>query len=160
LLAASPGSTSTRRRLHPDAEALLTRQIGPLSRERPLRVRILLPEHEAVNANDVQGPLRRHFAARREEIERQLADMWRWGRRSLLIGFIVLSGALACVEIVDQMLPPGAVSRSLQEGLTILGWVALWRPAELLLHDWRPLRRDAMVFAALERAEVDIGPPG
>jgi hypothetical protein len=42
--------------------------------------------------------------------------------------------------------------------LTILGWMALWRPAELLFHDWRPLCRDARLFAALERLEVDIVP--
>ncbi len=35
----------------------------------------------------------------------------------------------------------GEVFSSVSGGLTILAWVALWRPGELLLYDWYPFRR-------------------
>ena len=67
---------------------------------------------------------------------------WRFGRRSLLLGFAVLSVMLLLVEAINQTLPGGPLASSLQEGLTILGWVALWRPAEIVLYEWRPVRRE------------------
>jgi hypothetical protein len=41
----------------------------------------------------------------------------------------------------------GAFATSLQEGLTILGWVALWRPSEMLMYEWRSLHRQAQLLA-------------
>lgn len=35
----------------------------------------------------------------------------------------------------------GTLPQILDEGLIILVWLALWRPAEVLLHGWVPLRR-------------------
>jgi hypothetical protein len=40
------------------------------------------------------------------------------------------------VEIIKRYLPAGELSFIVQEGLTILAWVALWRPGELLLYEW------------------------
>jgi IS605 OrfB family transposase len=45
---------------------------------------------------------------------------------------------------------------TLQEGLTILAWIALWRPGELLLYEWYPFTRDAAVFGKLERAVIQV----
>jgi hypothetical protein len=43
------------------------------------------------------------------------------------------------IEIIKRYLPAGELSFIVQEGLTILAWVALWRPGELLLYEWYPL---------------------
>jgi hypothetical protein len=93
---------------------------------------------------------------RREQIEDELDEIWRSGRRSLVTGFIVLSVALALAEGLIRWLPPGALSISLAEGLTVLGWVALWRPAELLMWEWRALRREARLLEALSKLEIDV----
>lgn len=43
-----------------------------------------------------------------------------------------------------------------EEGLLILGWVAMWRPIELLLYDWRPQRRMQRTHQNLARMRVEV----
>jgi hypothetical protein len=46
----------------------------------------------------------------------------------------------------------------LNEGLLIIGWVANWRPIEIFLYDWRPMRRQRDILAALGRMEIAFRP--
>jgi hypothetical protein len=45
------------------------------------------------------------------------------------------------------------------EGLTIGGWVAMWRPMEIYLYDWWPLRRRGTLLDGLSRVDVDVQAP-
>ena len=40
-------------------------------------------------------------------------------------------------------------------GLSIAVWVVLWRPFEMIIHDWRPLDREYRLYRRLERVEVE-----
>ncbi len=42
------------------------------------------------------------------------------------------------------------------ESLTILGWVVNWRPLEIFLYEWRPIRRDAKLFRRLAAARSNV----
>ena len=44
----------------------------------------------------------------------------------------------------------------LRESLTIAGWVAMWRPTQLYLYDWWPLRRKQRVYTKLSRMPVEV----
>ena len=45
------------------------------------------------------------------------------------------------------------------EGLTILGWVAMWRPLQTYLYDWWPLRDERRNLERLARMRVSVVPP-
>jgi len=57
-------------------------------------------------------------------------------------------GHLATETVPD---PFGAF---LSEGLLIIGWVANWRPAQIFLYDWRPMKRHRGVLDALAKMDV------
>jgi hypothetical protein len=42
------------------------------------------------------------------------------------------------------------------ESLIILGWVVNWRPLEIFLYEWRPIRRDANLFRRLATARIKV----
>jgi hypothetical protein len=42
------------------------------------------------------------------------------------------------------------------EGLYIVGWVAMWRPLEIFLYDWRPIWHRYRLFAKLSRIPVVV----
>ena len=42
--------------------------------------------------------------------------------------------------------------------LIILGWVANWRPIQIFLYDWWPLRRRRRLYERLARAAIDLRP--
>ena len=45
----------------------------------------------------------------------------------------------------------------LEEGLIIIGWVALWRTAEIFLYEWWPLRRRRRQIEGLAAMLVEVG---
>jgi hypothetical protein len=44
----------------------------------------------------------------------------------------------------------------LREGLIIAGWVAMWRPMEIFLYEWWPLRRKGHLYEKLSRMHVEV----
>ncbi|HEU0284513.1 MAG TPA: hypothetical protein VFR52_05150, partial [Sphingomicrobium sp.] len=51
---------------------------------------------------------------------------------------------------------PEPLGSFLDEGLIIIGWVALWRPVEMLLYDWRPIRREKKMLDKLANVPVEF----
>ena len=45
-----------------------------------------------------------------------------------------------------------------RESLLIGGWVAMWRPLEVFLYDWWPIRAEARLFDRLSAMTVRIVP--
>lgn len=44
----------------------------------------------------------------------------------------------------------------LRESLSIAGWVAMWRPMELLLYDWWPIRAEVRLLQRLATMPVRV----
>jgi hypothetical protein len=81
----------------------------------------------------ISSAIRADFARRCETAEHHLVRTRLNGCVSLLVGLVVLLRLMSLVEAVHGFAPPGSMATMLQEGFTIVAWVALWRPAELLL---------------------------
>jgi hypothetical protein len=50
------------------------------------------------------------------------------------------------------------IARVVEEGLIIVGWVSNWRPIEIYLYEWLPLRRRIRLFERLAAAQVTVLP--
>ena len=61
-------------------------------------------------------------------------------RQAVLIGMVFLILVNGLAEILQPTFAGRFVS-GLANGLEIIGWVALWQPAELLLSEWVPVYR-------------------
>jgi hypothetical protein len=102
----------------------------------------------------------RHYFAYRASIDRlALRQLFQQGRTSLVIGVGFLSACLLLAELVTHKAPAGPFREIVREGLTIGGWVAMWRPMEIYLYDWWPLRRRARLLDRLGRMEVEVRAP-
>lgn len=156
LIEQCPPSPFLKRRLKEDAEKFIVEQATALPRDREAKLILYLPKSEAAGAHEVQEAFHQHFAFRRDEAEKELSRLRRFGWRSLLIAFVFLGIMILIVESIERYMPAGGLNSILQKGLTILGWVALWRPGELLLYEWYPFKRDAKLFGRLEQAEIQV----
>lgn len=96
-----------------------------------------------------------YFGSRRDEEARKLTSLMREGRQALVIGlaFLFACGALGWVALQQFSDPLGSF---LDEGLLIIGWVALWRPVEMLLYDWRPIWREKKMLDKLANVPVEF----
>ena len=52
----------------------------------------------------------------------------------------------------------GGVSDILHEGLTVAGWVSMWRPMEVFLYAWWPIVGDRRLYDRLSRMRVRVEP--
>jgi hypothetical protein len=101
--------------------------------------------------------VREFFRQRGETTRRRLRQLFRVGRTSLLIGISWLTMSLALGDFIAGALGARRLGELLREGLLIGGWVAMWRPMEIFLYDWWPIRAEARLFDRLGNMPVRIG---
>ena len=99
--------------------------------------------------------VRGHFAYEIERLQRRIREHVRLGQLTLVVGLSVLTLFLTLAELTSW-LPQGTFRQILREGLVITGWVAMWRPLEVLLYDWWPLVRQRRLCERVLEAEIAV----
>ncbi len=144
--------------LAPDAEAYILDWAGELPARAPLALVVHLPAAEAGSeaAAALPGAIAGHFSRRADAATRDLRRNFREGRLALAIGLGILAACLGLAFAVAPDGEPRGLARIAQESLVIVGWVALWRPAEILLYDWLPIARRRALLRRLAAAPVRV----
>lgn len=102
--------------------------------------------------------VRHYFADRAEVKKRDLRLLMRRGRISLAVGLLFLAACFVAVEMIGA--GSGESWREFVKlGLQIAGWVAMWRPLEIFLYDWWPIRSDRLLMERLARMRVRLELP-
>jgi hypothetical protein len=124
---------------------------------RPLRLVVHLPTSEAQSesARTLPQAVNNYFAYREQQLRKDLMKLLRFGAVSLVIGLLFL---MACIALRRVLIAhPLMVDQAIvDEGLLILGWVAMWRPMEVLLYDWWPLARRRALLRRLAVIPVEV----
>ncbi len=100
--------------------------------------------------------MREYFQRRAVAKRRELSKLFRVGRISLVIGLAFLGGAISAGEALGNLVAKDSHAYLLRESLAIGGWVALWRPLEIFLYDWWPLRAQARLYDRLGAMQVTL----
>jgi hypothetical protein len=124
----------------------------PMHRELELVIHLTTPPSAERN---VQEAVNAYFGHRAEHKQREFMQLLRRGRLSLLVGVLFLATCLVAGGLIPRLLNEG-VARVIKESLTIIGWVALWRPLEIYLYDWWPLRAERQNLQRLARMRVKV----
>jgi hypothetical protein len=106
----------------------------------------------------VEDAVRRYFSTRASMKRLEFGQLMRRGRLSLVVGSVFLASCLLLGELVTKQ-GTGPVADIMKEGLTIAGWVALWRPLEIYLYDWWPLYEERRRLDLLAKIRVKIEMP-
>ena len=146
------------RDLDKDAEEYIVGWAREFSRDQPLKIIIHAPDDRLNSeyANQMSSALSRYFNYRSDLIGRDLNELFRIGRQSLLIGMTVLAVCVLMSRAAVAVLGSGNISRFMEESLIILGWVANWKPIEIFLYDWWPLARRRDLYRRLGAANVEV----
>jgi hypothetical protein len=145
------------RDLDPNAEEFIVGWAREAPRDAPLALRVRVdrgagPPGEPAALRDAVGD---YFGHRARVTRRRLRDLFRRGRISLLIGLVALAALTTLGDFMARAMP-GHAADLLREGLSIGGWVAMWRPMEVLLYDWWPIRAEARLYDRLSAMPVQI----
>jgi hypothetical protein len=145
------------RDLDPAAENFLLSWVGELHPHADLRLTLYLKERPAEPEPEhwIAQAIHHHFGERARLERAALLALLRQGRTSLLIGIAFLT---ACTLLAQAFatLESGTLTLLLREGFLITGWVAMWRPVQIYLYDWWPLRRRARLYRRLAQIPVDL----
>jgi hypothetical protein len=104
----------------------------------------------------VRAAIHEFFSQRSLSARRRLSQLFRVGRTSLLIGVIFLAVAVILAGLVDRALSGTQIGALIRESMVIGGWVAMWRPLEIFLYDWWPIRAERKLFDRLSAMPVRI----
>lgn len=131
------------------------------AREHPAGSEFVLSLHLATppppdRAAGVQDAVQHYFRARAFIKRREFRHLMRLGRQTLFVGLLFLTGCLFLGSLVARIIGEGTWADVVKEGLTILGWVAMWRPLQIYLYDWWPLLDELKLFARLSRMRVRL----
>jgi hypothetical protein len=146
------------RDLDPKAEEFIVGWAKDMPRDAPLALLVDLDRpaglpDEAVVLRDA---IHAFFHQRAQAFWQRLRDLFRVGRTSLAIGLIALAVAIAVGDFLASLMKGGRFGEIVRESLTIGGWVSMWRPLEIFLYDWWPVRREARLAEKLAIMPIRI----
>ena len=144
--------------LDASVEEFLVSWVRELPPGAPFAIVVHLPPEEAAkpDAAGIGEAFAHYFHYRSETSEHELRELFRIGRRTLGIGVVALAACLVASQVVAALVPNRMVARVLEESLIIVGWVANWRPIEIYLYDWLPIRRRIRLFSRIAKAPVRV----
>ena len=149
-----------KRDLDPRAEEFIAGWAREISPDKPLGLLIHVDNEGATGEqiSTVKDAVRDYFAERASVTRQQLRLLFRRGRTSLVIGLVFLAGSILAGNVAAEMLEATNVADIARESLLIGGWVAMWRPLEVFLYDWWPIRAEARLFDRLSAMIVRVVP--
>jgi hypothetical protein len=144
--------------LDPNAEEFIVGWAKDVPRDAPLALVIDLdrpaglPDEAAV----LRDAIHEFFSQRAQTYRRRLRELLREGRTSLVIGLVVLTAAIALGDFLGALMKESRIGAILRESLLIGGWVSMWRPLQVFLYDWWPIRDEARLSDRLAAMPVRI----
>jgi hypothetical protein len=148
------------RDLDPRAEEFIADWARELHADVPLGLLIHVDRHSAPGDDMamVQSAIRDYFGERALSTRRRLRLLFRTGRTSLVIGLLFLAASILSGDMVAGLISHTRFAGVASESLLIGGWVAMWRPLEVFLYDWWPIRAEARLFDRLSAMTVRVVP--
>ncbi|QCI68513.1 hypothetical protein [Phreatobacter stygius] len=110
-------------------------------------------------AEKLKTVLRFHFKRAAATEAQNLRKLIRTGLVSLAIGMVVLAICTALARAVDEAPIRDGWREGIRDGISVFGWVANWRPAQILFYDWWPVRRSRNLYRRLAEADVVAAKP-
>jgi hypothetical protein len=146
------------RDLDPKAEDFIVGWAKDLPRETTLALVVDLDREAGLpdEATVLRDAIHEFFRHRAERYRQRLRELLRVGRTSLVIGLATLAAAIALGDFLATLLKGSRIAEIVRESLTIGGWVSMWRPLEVFLYDWWPIRNEARLSDRLASMPVRI----
>jgi len=145
------------RDLDDDMVDYITSWAREIPADRPLRlvVHLTQPPRGPDDRQVLEAAIRNYFANAAELKQNEFRQLMRRGWRSLAIGLAVLGATIVAGHLIGAGDGP-SLAVVLRQSVLIGGWVAMWRPLEILLYDWWPVRAECVLHERLRDAQVDL----
>jgi hypothetical protein len=148
------------RDLDPNAEEFIAGWARELGADVPLALIVHVDRAvtDAEQVTTLQSAVKEFFAERAKATRQKLRLLFRRGRTSLVIGLVCVAVSILAGNLAEDALEHTRFAGIAGESLLIGGWVAMWRPLEIFLYEWWPIRAEARLFDRLSAMIVRVVP--
>lgn len=124
----------------------------------PMRLRISIQEEAegALEQKTLREAIRSYFTYEAKLMGGKRRKRLRIGRWFFLVGVVALSVCLGIAQLLSALEQRSRVWGIAREGFVIIGWVGMWRPVEVFLYDWWPLREQERYLMKVAGMDIDV----
>jgi hypothetical protein len=144
--------------LEASAADYIVESVRDLPSDMPVKLVMYLP-NEACSpetAQMVEESIHHYFGYRVDVASHELKLTLQQGRMAMAIGLIFLFGCIVVQHLIGSLHKPELLWRILEEGFQIVGWVAMWKPLNVFLYEWWPIRRRRTLYQMLTGVPVEL----
>lgn len=145
--------------LDEDAEVYIYNTVGEFPLKKPLEIVIYVPPSEFSQETELslKEAIKNHFLYKKVLTEIDLRKLLQRGRRNITIAVIFLFLCLLMIRLLSTF-ESGLLKTMLSEGLTIIGWVAMWEPINVFLYGWWPIVQKRNIYEKILGMDICIIP--
>lgn len=143
--------------LDEEAEVYIYNIVGEFPLKKPLEIVIYVPSSEFNRDAErtLKEAIRNHFLYKTALTEIDLRRLLQRGRRNITIAVIFLFLCLLMIRLLSTF-ESGLLKTMLSEGLTIIGWVAMWEPINVFLYGWWPIVQKRNIYRKILETNVSV----
>ena len=141
--------------LDDDAENYIIDAVREVRAHGSKKLIVYLPHDQVVteDAHSIPDAIHAYFDYRAEHADLQLHRALREGVVALGIGLAFLA---LCLVLRQSLVGSSGAQTLIDEGLLIMGWVAMWRPIETFLYDWWPIRSHRTLLREIAHMPIEV----
>lgn len=143
--------------LDENAEVYIYNIVGEFPLKKPLEIVIYVPPSELnlETESTLKEAISNHFLYKKVLTELDLKRLLQRGRRNLTIAVVFLFLCLLTIRLLSTF-ENGLIKTMLSEGLTIIGWVAMWEPINVFLYGWWPIVQKRNIYKKILETDVSV----
>lgn len=143
--------------LDASAEVYIYNLVAEFPLKTPLELMIYLPSSETgkETGETLKEAIKNHFSYKNLLTDMELRRFLQRGRRNMAIAVVFLFLCLLIIGLLSTV-EGGLLKTMLSEGLTIIGWVAMWEPVNVFLYGWWPLVQKKNIYNKILGMDVKV----
>jgi len=141
------------RSISPDVDSYIVGQLIKFTDESAVSLHINLPADEASYGHIVQQAFRHHYALSSARCRAELKQHFRDAGFMLLKGVIFALVLIGIAHVVAEIAERVYINK-IVAGLSLIVWVSLWKPIDMLIYEWIPIMDKVKLHDRLDGCEV------
>jgi hypothetical protein len=110
---------------------------------------------QSAPSTEIEHAFKAHFGDVIAQLRRRRRRERRSGMVMLVLALALVLALFTLAQLIGAAVP-GSLGAGLKEGLVISSWVVLWRPVEILIYGWIPLRQERRLVERLLAATLSV----
>jgi hypothetical protein len=128
----------------------------PVRTKMKMRITLKDESDSSIDKNIIRKAISSYYIYEARLVRARLKKRMRIGRFFLVIGLVTLFGCLSLTQVFEPLGLNSRIAVIMREGLVIIGWVAMWRPIEMFLYDWWPMRELRIYLVKIATMDIEI----